>query len=281
MLNLVIVTLIWAFSFGLIKGKLTGLDASFVALVRLAISLVVFIPLLRQAKPKNVLRYKLIGTGGLQYGVMYLAYIYAYQYLSAWQVALFTIFTPLYISFIYDLLKRQFHLRIFISALLSVFGLAIILYRHPGSSQLLTGFLLVQVSNVAFAAGQVLYREFLRNQPHTEDKHLFALLYLGGVLVCLPAVLWSANWPAMVPDSSQWLTLIYLGVIASGLGFFLWNTGARKTNAGTLAVFNNLKVPAAMLVSLIVFGESAPLLRLAAGTVILLAALWYSKKQTG
>ncbi|MFM7261548.1 MAG: hypothetical protein ACKO3W_13190, partial [bacterium] len=41
----------------------------------------------------------------------------------------------------------------------------------------------------------------------------------------------------------QWLTLIYLGVGASGVGFFLWNVGATKVAPATLAVMNNAKVP--------------------------------------
>lgn len=277
MLQLTLVTLIWAFSFGLIKGRLTGLDAGFVALVRLAISLLVFLPLLRPAQTEKPLRIRLIFIGGLQYGIMYLTYIYAYQFLSAWQVALFTIFTPLYISFFYDLLKKRFHSRILYSALLGVAGLAVIIYRNPGNSGLLMGFILMQISNLAFAGGQILYKELLSAHSDLKDQHLFAWLYLGGVGITLPAVLISAHWSQMIPDAGQWLTLLYLGVVASGLGFFLWNAGARRTNAGTLAVFNNLKVPSAMLVSLLVFGESAPMMRLLIGTAILLLALWYSQ----
>jgi drug/metabolite transporter (DMT)-like permease len=67
-------------------------------------------------------------------------------------------------------------------------------------------------------------------------------------------------------------------VIASGVGFFLWNYGARRVNAGTLAVFNNLKVPLAVAVSLIFFGESADPLRLALGGGIVLAALFLNER---
>ena len=44
---LFIVSLIWAFSFGLIKDRLAGLDANFVAAARLLISLLIFLPFLR------------------------------------------------------------------------------------------------------------------------------------------------------------------------------------------------------------------------------------------
>ena len=47
MLYLFFVSLLWAFSFGLIKGGLTDLPSSSVAFVRLFIAFIVFIPFLR------------------------------------------------------------------------------------------------------------------------------------------------------------------------------------------------------------------------------------------
>ncbi|HBA92554.1 MAG TPA: EamA family transporter, partial [Anaerolineaceae bacterium] len=90
MIYLLVVSLIWAFSFGLIKGQLTGLDANFVAAARLVISLAVFLPFLRLRNVPGRLRLRLILTGAVQYGLMYIAYTYAFQYLQAYEVALFT-----------------------------------------------------------------------------------------------------------------------------------------------------------------------------------------------
>jgi drug/metabolite transporter (DMT)-like permease len=73
------------------------------------------------------------------------------------------------------------------------------------------------------------------------------------------------------------LTLIYLGAIASGLGFFLWNSGARQVNTGALAIFNNLKIPLAVVVSLVFFGEQANPVALLIGGSIVLLALWLNE----
>ncbi|MFA5700981.1 MAG: EamA family transporter, partial [Desulfuromonas sp.] len=74
-------------------------------------------------------------------------------------------------------------------------------------------------------------------------------------------------------DAHQWLTLLYLGVLASGLGFFMWNYAARTVNAGVLAVSNNLKIPLAIACSAVFFGEQINLFQLVAGSAIILAAL--------
>ncbi|MEJ5203017.1 MAG: EamA family transporter, partial [Anaerolineales bacterium] len=63
------------------------------------------------------------------------------------------------------------------------------------------------------------------------------------------------------------------GLVASGIGFFLWNFGARRTNAGALAIFNDLKIPLAVTVSLLVFGEKTNVLNLLTGGALVLAAL--------
>ena len=44
---LLLVSLLWAFSFSLIKRHLGGLDSSFVAAVRLGLALLVFLPFVR------------------------------------------------------------------------------------------------------------------------------------------------------------------------------------------------------------------------------------------
>ena len=84
-------------------------------------------------------------------------------------------------------------------------------------------------------------------------------------------------------NESQWGAILYLGVVASGFGFFLWNKGAARTSPGTLAAFNNAVVPLAMACSLFVFGEiddisKESLLRLGIGSSLILMALILSRK---
>lgn len=52
----------------------------------------------------------------------------------------------------------------------------------------------------------------------------------------------------------------------SGLGLYLWNRGACQVDAGTLAVMNNMLVPAGLLVNLVIWNREADLLRLLIGS---------------
>jgi drug/metabolite transporter (DMT)-like permease len=274
---LFIVSLIWAFSFGLIKDRLSGLDANFVAAVRLGISLLVFLPFLRIRRLPRSLGLALVGIGAVQFGVMYLAYIAAFRYLKAYEVALFTVFTPLYVTAIHDLFERHFHRLNLATALLAVAGAGIVSYNGLVESGAGLGFVLVQVSNLGFAFGQVAYQRWMKPTAAMAevpaDREVFGLLYLGGFLTAGLAAAVFTDWPKLTLSAPQAWTLLYLGGFASGLGFFLWNLGARKVETGTLAVFNDLKVPLAVCVAFVFFGEKANLVTLTLGGLLALGAL--------
>ena len=282
MIYLALVSLLWAFSFGLIGTTLAGLDSMFMATLRLLIALACFSPLLRltQRSPKEI--FQLLGIGALQFGVMYSAYMYAYQFLPSYLVALFSVFTPLYIVIAHSSLKGSFRWQLIGCAALSIAGAGIIKFAHPEGS-IWIGFGLMQLSNVAFGLGQLFYREWKLKRPETKDQHVIALLYAGGALLAGLVYLMKGNLSAPLPDARQWLVLIYLGAVASGLGFFLWNKGCSLVRPGALAAFNNALVPLAMASSLFVFGEIAQvqmdaLVKLLAGTALIVCGIAWGRK---
>lgn len=268
---LLLVSLIWAFSFGLIKDGLTDLPAAAVALIRLAVALAIFAPFLRPRTLRASDTARLLLTGAVQYGLMYVAYIHAFAYLKAYEVALFTVLTPIYVTLINDLFERKFNPGAWIAVVLAVAGGLLIEYRQIDSPELWRGFLLMQGANLCFAFGQIFYRRTMARLPGTQsDRQVFGLLYLGAALAAAPT---AAGTLFTAITLKQALILLYLGGVASGLGFFLWNIGARRVRPGTLAVFNNLKIPLGILVSVVFFGETADWTRLLGGGALMALAL--------
>jgi drug/metabolite transporter (DMT)-like permease len=278
MFLLLVVSLIWAFSFGFLKG-LSGLDSTAIAAVRLALSLAVFAPFLRlRAVPRPAaLRLALIGA--LQFGAVYVFYQRSYAFLHAYEVALFTITTPILVAVIDAALEVRWNGRYLAAAVLSVAGAAVVVWKAIGDAGVLKGFLLVQASNFCFAAGQIAWRrERARLDARIRDASVFALLYAGGLVLTSCVSLFITRWHDFSPTGTQWATIAYLGVVASGLGFFLWNVGATRVNAGTLAAFNNAKIPLGIACSLVVFGETANVPRLVAGAALMAAGVWAAGK---
>lgn len=272
-LPLALTSLLWAFSFGLIRRELVGVPSALVAAARLGLAWLVFVPFWRRRPLRDHLT--LAALGAVQYGVMYVLYIRAYAFLEGHEVALLTALTPVHVVLLSWALRRRASSagRALTAALLAVAGAAVIAWRGDGASiDSWTGAALVQVANLCFAVGQVLYAERFERASTSDQASAFADLYAGGVLV---AALAAALTVDSVPDLSarQLATIAYLGVLPSGLGFFLWNLGASRTAPGALAVWNNVKVPLGVVVALAVFDEPARLGPLAVGAALIALGL--------
>ncbi len=272
------VTLLWAFSFSLIGVYLAGqVDSWFSVFIRVALASLVFIPFLRFKGVKKSLIAKLMTVGGFQLGLMYCFYYQSFLLLSVPEVLLFTVFTPIYVTLIYDMLKGRFSPWYLVTAAVAVLGAAFIKFAGINENFLL-GFLVVQGANLCFAIGQVGYKYIMENEDTTLPQHtIFGYFYLGALCVATVAFALMGNIDKLPTTSTQWGILIYLGLIASGLGYFAWNKGATMVNAGALAVMNNVLVPAGLLVNILIWNRDVDLVRLLIGGTIILFSLWLNE----
>ncbi|NLP05358.1 EamA family transporter [Candidatus Fermentibacteria bacterium] len=277
---LAVVSLVWSFSFGIIRSTLAGIDSGLVSFLRLAIASLAALPALRARRLSPDLAGRLMLLGAVQFGMMYISYIESFRWLEAWEVAMLTITTPLFVVIASGLLEGDGRRITYASAAAAVIGGGFILWGAPQSEDFLRGFILVQVSNVCFAAGQVWYRRLMAGRPALGDSGVIALPYLGGALVtALPAAASVGRLSCMT--GRQWASVAYLGLVASGAGFFMWNHGAKQAGTGVLAAFNNAKIPLSVAASIVVFGERPSLWRLAAGTVLVAAGILLGRADAG
>jgi carboxylate/amino acid/amine transporter len=271
---LIITTILWAFSFSLIGEYLAGhVDSYFSVLMRVGLAALVFLPFLRLRGQtfKTILLYMLVGA--MQLGIMYLFSFRAYVYLSVSEFLLFTVLTPLYITLIYDLLsKRRLRWGYVLSALLAVAGAAIIRYDKV-SDHFWTGLMFVQLANISFAIGMVGYKRLMETRPMPQHN-AFAWFYMGAFIVAVVAWFMLGNPQKLPTTTVQWSVLIWLGVVASGLGYFMWNYGATQVDAGTLGIMNNVHVPAGLLVNLAIWQEQPHWPSFIIGGTVILASLW-------
>lgn len=275
MLQLFFSSLLFSFSFGLIGRFLSDVDPVMVAFVRLLVATICFSPFFRMRRMLRFDVVKLAAIGAVQYGLMYIVYIYAYRWLAGHEVALFTVTTPLYVSILYDLRLRQLHQRYLFAAVLAVLSGAV-MTGFPSSFGI-KGVVLIQLSNLCFAFGQVEYKLLCeRNRSIGNSVSHFAVLYAGGALLTAFVAVAGGHWQGFRPSWPAIWVLFYLGAIPSALGFYFWNWGARLVLPGVLAAANNIKIPLAVVVSLVVFQEPVIWLRFVPGVAILLASVWYA-----
>ncbi len=278
MFYLLFSSLIWAFSYGIIKGGFVGISPDLVSFIRMMIPFLCFLPFLRLKKfsLRDGVSFFLIGM--IQYGIMYLCVIRAYQYLSAYQVVLFTACTPIYVTLISDAFSKKFRPFYLLMAGIACLGSSILYYESFPLKDVLKGFFLVQASDFCFAFGQVAYKRFKEKKTYSNES-VYALLFLGGAFITALSTSLLGGWNHVgILSLKQILILLYLGSIASGLCFFWWNRAAVKVFSGTLAVFNNAKIPLGVFVSILFFNEEADLRYVALSLALVGGSLLFSER---
>lgn len=285
------VTLIWAFSFSLIGEFLVKTVDPYLAVsCRMLLALLLFSPWLVKTPIRISLAAKLAAIGAVQLGLMYILLYHSFLLLSVAEVLLFTIFTPIYISvldYVFTYCKTATRTaakqavwpmltRWLGPALLAVIGAGLIRYQQL-SPQFWFGFAIVQGANLCFAFGQVAYRQ-LNLGDTRQQAGQFGWFFVGAALVSVLATLLFANFNRLPGSLLDIGILLWLGIVASGIGYWLWNAGARQVTAQQLAVMNNVLIPAGLLVNFALWQHQVNWLSLIIGSVLMVASLLWANR---
>src|SRR5690554_5887632 len=210
---LILVTILWAFSFSLIGEFLAGhVDSDFAVLSRVLLAALLFLPVTRWAGVPGRLKLGIMVTGALQFGITYLCLYRSFNYLTVPEVLLFTIFTPLYVTLIDDAMFRRFSPVALVAAAIATVGAGIILYDGL-SEDFITGFLLLQVANIAFASGQIGYKHVMQRYPlDIPAFRTFGYFFFGALIIALPSFLIFGNADRTPTTAVQWGVLTWLGL---------------------------------------------------------------------
>lgn len=275
---LLIVNLIWSFSFSLIGQYLAGqVDSDFAVLARVAVAALIFLPftLWRGLPARLAAGFWL--AGALQFGITYLCLYRSFSVLTVPEVLLFTVLTPIYVTLIEDALERRFNRWALFAAAVAVGG-GIMIRWQPLAGDFLWGFVLLQIANATFAAGQVLCRHLLLRHPVELPLYrFFGHFFLGALVLVLPSFLIFGNPDKLPVTAIQWGVLLWMGLFATALGLFWWVKGSVRVDAGTLAVMNELHVPLGLLVNLLIWNRDADLAKIALGGSVILLSLGISR----
>jgi len=252
---LIAISILWSFSFGIIKYGLAGIDSSFISFARNVIALTFFSSVTIYNIKKFSFDLKLVGIGALQFGLMYIFYIESYQYLPAYLIATFTITTPIYVVLANKYLNGNSLNRNGIYAiLLVIIGSYLMRFNSLNLEDYMLGFVLIQCANIFFATGQILFKKWNDKNKDKDIVHNFSQLFFGATLITSIFYFLGSSESAILTQSNLF-SLLFLGIISSGIGFLMWNIGATKVSAEKLAIMNNAVIPIAIFNTYLIFGE--------------------------
>ena len=256
MIYLIIVSILWSFSFGIIKYGLSGIDSSFISLMRNLIAFLFFASLSLYNFKKFIFDIKLILIGAIQFGLMYVLYIQSYQYLPAYLIATFTITTPIFIGIFSQLLQnKSFSLSGIFSILLVVLGSLMMRFNIVNPLDYWLGFFLIQCANICFAIGQIMFKKWYSKNTSVDIIYNFSQMFFGAVLITsMFSIINSTNIGML--NTYNLFALLFLGLFSTGFGFLAWNLGSLQVSNERLAVMNNVVIPIAIFNSFLIFGEA-------------------------
>ena len=256
MIYLILVSILWSFSFGIIKYGLSGIDSSFISLMRNLIAFLFFASLSLYNFKKFIFDIKLILIGAIQFGLMYVLYIQSYQYLPAYLIATFTITTPIFIGIFSQLLQnKSFSLSGIFSILLVVLGSLMMRFNIVNPLDYWYGFFLIQCANICFAIGQIMFKKWYSKNTSVDIIYNFSQMFFGAVLITsMFSIINSTNIGML--NTYNLFALLFLGLFSTGFGFLAWNLGSLQVSNERLAVMNNVVIPIAIFNSFLIFGEA-------------------------
>jgi len=264
---LIFVSILWSFSFGIIKYSLDGVDSFFISFARNLIALSFFAGVSIYNLKKFNLDYRLIAIGAIQFGLMYIFYIQSYQFLPAYLIATFTITTPIFIALSNRLfLKKNIKARGGYAIILVLIGSFIMRFNDASPLDYWKGFFLIQLANFFFAFGQVLFKDWNKRNEHIDIIHNFSQLFLGASLITSFFYFFLMDFSTSLTNFNI-VALLFLGFISSGIGFLLWNIGTTKVSPEKLAISNNIIIPIAIINSYLFFGEAISIKSLIPGLI--------------
>ncbi len=162
-------------------------------------------------------------------------------------------------------LQRGFGIALSIIGVLLVSGIP-----TAGGESYLFGNLLMIGSVIAWAVYTIQSRKI----PTSVDALVSTTAsFFTGLFWLMPFILWEytrLGAPIITPVS--WVSLVYLGTVASALAYFLWNFALNSVEASLAAPFINL-IPIIGLVLSILAGETVTFFQILGGLIAILGVL--------
>jgi drug/metabolite transporter (DMT)-like permease len=259
---LVLLMLVWGTTYISVKSVIQETTPLMLACLRFFCASVVLVPLALMRGGLRALPKPLpIGTLFLMtlcgYVLYFAAFNYAMVYTSAVQAALIQALLPAAVATAAALfLRERLSARRIIGIALSIAGVVVLVsYGHKSAearNPVLGGILMT--STVIFWA---LYTVLAKRLAKADQIVVTAVNMLSAGLLLVPLVLIDLHGAPIPPlSTAAWANVVYLGLIASGAAFIVYNLALRDLEASAVGVWMNLVPIVGMAAAVLFLGES-------------------------
>lgn len=280
MLLLLLTMAVWGSTFVVTKGLIELWPPFTLALVRVGIGTLVLMPLaiVRHRREARLPWGAIWIMGLLGVTLYYLTFNLGMVYISASQGALVQASIPAMTALVAVLWLRERATPMrWLGIALSVGGVLIVFSggngSAPGASALL-GNLLIFGSVVCWA----LYTALAKRAASFEPLVITTCVMGTGTLLLLPFSAYEILSEGLPPLPLRgWVGVLYLGAIASGLAYALYNGALRHLDASAVGVYTNLIPVVGVLTGIVFLGEPMSLRAIVGGAIVFLG-VWITSR---
>ena len=282
----ILVAIIWGLSFVAARIVLETLTPVLLATVRFIIASIIFLPVLiikRDLEIKITRRdiQELVVLGFLSISIYFWLQYTGVQLAGAGisallVVGLIPIITGFAASFI---LKERFMSFKVVGTILGLLGVSLItvpsLFVENFDRRFYIGVASLLGNTVCFSLYSTLSRRLI--QRIGKPALVTAYVTIFGTIALIPMSL-TSEWSLIYSlNPFQWISILYLALVCSGGGYYLWNFSLSKLEAVRAAVWLYIEPIAAFIGEAIIFGVIPSTLTLLGGIFILVGAFLTSR----
>ncbi len=273
---LLLMVLIWAVNFSVIKAALAALPPlAFNALRFPLAALVVVVALWWQGKlplPRPEHRLRILGLSVLANVVYQLLFIFGMDRTRAGNASLLLAGTPI-LTAVFSALAGHERLsgRVWLGVCGAVLGMVLIVASGGGEmgfgGETLSGDLILIGASVAWSLYTVGARNMIDEYgPTPVTAWTLSIGSLGLVLLGIPELA-RLDWGAV--PAAAWGGVVYAGALGIGLAYLIWNTAVHRIGNTRTATYSNLVPAVALLVAWASLGEQPHAFQIVGAGVII------------
>jgi len=278
--------IVWGSTFAVTKVIVNKVPPMTLAFYRCSIGALTLLSILFIRKRRSPRKYPadipwgtiiLLGFTGVT--VFYIFFNISVKMTSASVGALLQGFIPVSIAMLAAIfLKEKLSVKQIAGIIISVTGVILIgfLSQHGNSStNSITGNVLMIIAVISWGIYTIISKKVADQDPLL----ITSLSTLAGSVLLLPAAVyenWGTGWPQVSP--TDWLIIIFLGAMASGICYFLYNRSLQLLSAAQVGNFVNLDPLVGFIIALIFLHESVTMLQII-GAVLVVAGIILSTEK--
>jgi drug/metabolite transporter (DMT)-like permease len=284
MLLLLLTMTVWGSTFMVTKDLIASWPPFTLAFVRVTVGTLVVLPFAWSRKPPGMhLPWGAIWSMGLiGVALYYIVFNIAMVHVSASQGALVQASIPAMTALVAVLWLRERATALrWLGIAMSVGGVLIVFSGSgsEGAPSSLFGNLLMFASVVCWG----LYTALAKRVAHLDSLVITTAVTGTGALLLLPLAAYEVIAANLAGDGLPplpligWVELLYLGGVASGMAYLLYNASLRHLDASEVGVYTNLIPIVGVLTGVVVLGEPLSVRAIVGGLVVMLG-VWITSR---